>query len=480
MFGPDRRLSSSNAAFRDLFGLDAIFLSSHPEENAVLERMRAARKLPEQADFRSWRDDLLKAWESLDAREDLWHLPDGRTLRVIANPHPDGGLTWVYENVTAQLELESRYKSLAWVQGETLNHLAEGVAVFGPDGRLRLHNPIFAEIWALDAAVLKVRPHVAEIVRACRALHDAPEVWDGVMRRIAGFAEARATDAGRIERADGRVIDYATVPLPEGQTLVTFVDVTASVQVERALIERNDALEAGARMKNAFLRHVNFELRSPLTTIIGFAQMLADRGVGPLTDKQSEYLGYISTSSAALLAIVNDILDLATVEAGAIVLDYAETDPARVVGAVTEGLADRIRARGLTLDLDVAEGIGRFLADEKRLRQIVYNLVANAIEFSEEGGRIAVATRRRDGLVEFVVSDEGCGMPADLVATAFERFESRSLGAGRGGAGLGLSIVKSFVELHGGTVAIASEVGRGTTVTVRLPPAPIATAEAAE
>src|SRR6185312_13163712 len=137
-----------------------------------LDRLRASRKLPEQADFRTWRADLLAAYRSRETREHWWHMPDGRTLRVIANPNPQGGMTWVYENVTERLDLESRYNSLIHVQGETLDHLAEGVAVFGSDGRLRLHNPSFAHIWGLSADLLGRKPHVVEIVRACRRAGD--------------------------------------------------------------------------------------------------------------------------------------------------------------------------------------------------------------------------------------------------------------------------------------------------------------------
>ncbi|MCB1486877.1 MAG: PAS-domain containing protein, partial [Bauldia sp.] len=256
IFGPDRRLKSYNAAYRQLFGLDVAFLESRPDDNAVLDRLRAAHKLPEQADFKSWRNDLLSAYQSVETRETIWHLPDGQTLRVIANPNPQGGMTWVYENVTERLDLESRYNALIHVQGETIDHLSEGVAVFGSDGRLRLHNPSFTAILGLDPALLDGGPHVSEIVRACRQPGDDEADWNAFTACVAGLDESRSSFTGRMERASHRVIDYASVPLPNGQTMVTFVDVTDSVQVERALVERNEALEAADTIKNAFIHHV--------------------------------------------------------------------------------------------------------------------------------------------------------------------------------------------------------------------------------
>jgi len=470
-FDRDRRLVSCNAAYRALFGLDETFLEARPDENAVLDRLRAARKLPEQADFRAWRADLLSAYRSTEARTQWWHLPDGRTLRVVANPDPQGGMTWIYENVTERLDLESRYNALIQVQGETLDHLAEGVAVFGSDGRLRLNNPAFAEIWNLEPEQLAFRPHISEVAAACRQAQDNG-IWDRFTTAVAGVDENRPTISGRLERADSTAIDYAAVPLPGGQTMVTFVDVTDSARIARALVERNEALEAADTLKNAFIQHVSYELRSPLTNIIGFAQLLTEPHVGPLNDKQREYTGYIISSSAALLAIVNDILDLATIDAGIMELELTEIDIVETAAAAIEGLQDRIEERQIRLATDIPADIGGFIADGKRIRQILFNLLANAIAFSPEGSRVSLSAARIDDVIEFEVSDNGPGIAGDFLGSAFERFSSRSNGPARGGAGLGLSIVKSFAKLHGGDVDIVSKEGRGVTVTCRFPARP--------
>ena len=480
IFGSDRRLRSYNAAYRALFALEPAFLDSHPEENAVLDRLREARRLPEQADFRSWRADLLAAYRSVETREHWWHLPDGQTLRVIANPNPQGGMTWVYENVTERLDLESRYNALIQVQGETLDNLAEGVAVFGSDGRLRLHNPSFAAILGLDIATLKGEPHVAAIVRACRRPGDDESIWTRFTACVAGLDENRASLSGRMDRSDGRVVDYTTVPLPDGQTMVTFVDVSDSVKVERALVERNEALEAADRLKTAFIGHVSYELRSPLTNIIGFTQLMADTRVGPLNDRQREYVGYVMSSGTALLAIVNDILDLATVDAGIMELDLGEVDAATIVAAAVDGLRDRLQEARVRIDTDIPPDIGTFVADEKRIRQVLFNLLANAVAFSAEDGRVAVSARRDGDMIELAVTDNGPGIAPDFVASAFDRFASQPRGGARGGVGLGLSIVKSFIGLHGGTVTIESGEGKGVRVVCRLPVKPGLAAAAAE
>jgi signal transduction histidine kinase len=479
IFGADQRLTFYNAAYRELWGLAAEFLDHKPTDSAVLDRLRAARKLPEQADFRPWKSQLHAAYRAFESHEHQWHLPDGRTLRVITTPSPEGGVTYLFDDVTERLDLERRFDAMIRVQRETLDNLSEGVAVFGSDGRLRLYNPVFAHMWQLAPSALAERPHIEAVIAACRPLHGDEATWQTLRGAVTGL-EQRETMARRIERYDGSVVDCATVPLPDGATLVTFHDVTDTVNVERALRERNDALEAADNLKNDFVHHVSYELRSPLTNIIGFAQLLNEPATGPLIEKQREYLEYITASSAALLAIINDILDLATIDAGAMTLNLAPVDIRSTMDAAAEGVRDRLAEQDLKLDIRAAAGIGSFTGDERRIRQILYNLLSNAIGFSPKGETITLAADRRSDAVRFSVTDRGSGIPAEIMDRVFDRFETHTSGSRHRGTGLGLSIVRSFVELHGGTVSIDSAIGRGTTVTCVFPLEQAATRAAAE
>jgi signal transduction histidine kinase len=479
IFGADQRLTFHNAAYRALWGLAADFLDARPTDGAVLDQLRAARKLPEQADFRAWKSALHEAYRTIEAKEHLWHLPDGRTLRVVTTSNPDGGITYLFDDVTEPLNLKRRYDALARVQGETLDNLSEAVAVFASDGRLRLFNPALARLWKLSSAFLGERPHIEALITACRPLHNDEASWQLLRGAVTGL-EHREPITGRIERTDSTLVDCATVPLPDGATLVTFQDVTDTVNVERALRERNDALEAAYDLKNDFVHLVSYELRSPLTNIIGFAQLLEDRLTGPLTDKQREYLGYITSSSAALLAIINDILDLATIDAGVMTLDLGPVDIAATMEAAADAVRDRLNEGGLVLDIDADPHIGQFVADGRRVRQVLYNLLSNAIGFSPPGETVTLAAERRDDAVLFRVTDRGPGIPIEIQDRVFDRFETHNLGSRHRGTGLGLSIVRSFVELHGGSVSLDSAVGRGTTVICVFPQVQVAERAAAE
>jgi signal transduction histidine kinase len=467
-FGANQRLTFYNAAYRRLWGLDPAFLDQQPTDSAVLDQLRAARKLPEQADFRQWKAQLHEAYRALEPQEHWWHLPDGRTLRVVTTPDPEGGVTYLFDDVTERLELERRHDSLIRVQSETLDNLAEAVAVFASDGRLRLFNPAFSRMWNLAPANLAERPHIETIIGWCQPLHDQEDTWTALRSAITGLGQ-RTPILLRLDRRDGSVVNCSTVPLPDGATLVTFQDVTDTVNVERALRDRAEALEAADALKNDFVHHVSYELRSPLTNIIGFAQLLADTASGPLTDKQREYLGYITTSSAALLAIINDILDLATIDAGAMTLDIGPVDVRKAMQAAAEGVKDRLAEHNIRLEIQAPSDIGGFRADERRLRQVLFNLLSNAIGFSPPGETVTLLAERQDNAMVFSVIDRGPGIPEELKERIFNRFESHPRGSRHHGAGLGLSIVRSLVELHGGRVCLRSEPGRGTIVQCIFP-----------
>ena len=352
----------------------------------MIEELRAARKLPEEQDFRQWKAQLHEAYRAVEAKEHTWHLPGGRTLRVVTTPNPDGGVTYLFHDVTERLDLERRFEELIRVQGETLDNLAEGVAVFGSDGRLRLHNAAFARMWQLAARGAR-RP------AAYREDHGSMPAAARRCARLAGAARRRhrdrqpRSDPGRLERRDGSVVDCTTVPLPDGATLVTFHDVTDSVNVERALRERNEALEDADRIKIDFVHHVSYELRSPLTNIIGFVHLLGDPTTGPLAEKQREYLDYITVSTNTLLALINNILDLATIDAGRMQLNLGPVDIRETMAAAAEGVQDRLVERGPDIRHQRA---GRY-------RQLYRRQAARAADpLQSVGQRRELFARRRD------------------------------------------------------------------------------------
>ncbi|MEF2550732.1 ATP-binding protein [Aurantimonas sp. A2-1-M11] len=488
-FDDKTRLTYHNAAFQRLFDLTNAYLESEPDHLALLDHLRTRGILPVEKLFRSEiQDQDLAAYRATEPTETMWHLADGRTLRVIATPQPQGGATWIFEDITEKLDLESQVKATVQLQRETIDYLSEAVAVFGSDGRLRLSNPSFAELFGLDPDYLLSRPRIHTLsdlagvtirgtIPAAEAdgAHADVGGWPLFCQAVTAFDETRReTETGEMTLSSSRTIAYAIVPLPNGQTMLTFSDISDARQAERMLREKNEALEQANQIKNDFVQHVNYELRSPLTNIIGFSALLRSTETGPLNERQSEYLDYIAVSTSSLLTIVNDILDLATVDAGIMELDLSEVDIVSTVEHAVDGIRERLDEAGVTLRIDIDKAGRSFMADSHRLTQILFNLLSNAANFAPAGTAVDIVATRNPQTISFAVTDRGPGIPADQVDRVFERFEANPAGGRHSGAGLGLSIVKSFVDLHRGTIRIDSAPGRGTTVICDLPLDPAA------
>lgn len=470
IFGADTTLIFHNKAFATLFELEPEWLEDHPTMAEVLERMREKHRLPEQRDFPDWKRRHL-AWftTALEPLEETWVLPDETVLRVIAQPHPIGGLLLAFEDYTEELSLRSTRDTLIKVQATTLNNLYEAVAVFGPSGRLELYNSRFGELWQFPAGELNPQTHVDRLSELAAAQLEHSEQARTLRAGVLKAAEARQPSTNRFRLVDGRVIDYAAVPLPDGNALVTFIDVTDSTHIEEALRERNEALEAADKLKSQFVANVSYELRTPLTSIIGFAEMLEQDYFGALNERQREYVRSILTSSNRLLVLINDILDLAVTEAGALVLDIASVDVEPMIASVVQMVEEQARARTLALSQAVDPSAGVIEGDERRLKQVLYNLLSNAIRFTPPGGTVTVAARGDEHELVLEVADTGVGIANEEHDAVFERFRRGSNADLATGVGLGLSLVRQFVTLHGGTVHLDSQVERGTRVIVRLP-----------
>ncbi len=233
----------------------------------------------------------------------------------------------------------------------------------------------------------------------------------------------------------------------------------------------NQRLEAASRHKSEFLANMSHELRTPLNAIIGFSEVLSERMFGELNEKQAEYVQDILGSGRHLLSLINDILDLSKVEAGRMELAPTRFNlPATLEDAITL-VKERAGRHGIALDLDVDEGLGDVVGDERKIRQSLLNLLSNAVKFTPEGGRVGVRAVLVDGAVEISVSDTGVGIAAEDQERIFEEFRQVGTDYARKqeGTGLGLALTRKFVELHGGRIRVTSEVGRGSTFTFSLP-----------
>lgn len=466
IFGANRRMAYHNSSFRELFGLDAAWLDERPTHAEVLDRLRQRRKLPETADYSNWKARELEYYGSTEVSpDDVWPLPDGRTLRVVRQPHPLGGLLLLFADITNELKLRAEYNALLNVQQATLDKLNDAVAVFGSDGRLRLRNEAFEQFWSLAGDRLDDAGGFDEVAALCRPLLPETGLWAELGARVTDpDPESRAPVSGEARLTDRRIVAWQTRPLPDGATLIAFSDITARRELEDALEQKQAALGEAERLKREFVGNVSYELRTPLTTIIGYAELLEVEGSG-LPDRARQHLAAVKSAAGQLAHSIDDVLDMAQIDAGEMALVLGDVP----VGGLLEGIAERIRpqleAKGAQVVLTVDDGIGLIRADEGRLTKIVDQLADNAVRALETGGEVGLRAERAGDRVRIIVSDTGRGVPFHKQAHVFDRFVGRD----RGGPGLGLALVKAVAELHGGAVSLRSEPGLGAEFILDLP-----------
>ena len=470
IFGPDKQLEFANHAYAKLFDLDSEWLRGKPLFSETLELLRTKRRLPEVTDYAAFRSRHEAMFTDLiEPYEEVMYLPSGVSVHQKIIPHPFGGLMFTFEDVTDSLAMESTLNTLIAVQSATLDNLHEGIAVFGGDGRLKLCNPGFARIWKLNADQLDGEPHIADVLEMTRDLYEFGDDWNVYKARIIAHTTERSPSFNRLDRTDDSVLEWASVPLPDGATLMTYLDVTDSNNVELALLERNEALQEADHLKSEFISNVSYELRTPLNTIIGFSELLSAGFFGSLEVRQAEYVQGIFDSSQHLLQLVNDILDLASIEAGHMQLNVGTFNLDELLASVMTLTNQRLAKENVTLDFDCPTNLGEMVGDERRIKQLVFHLLSNAINFSPDGGTVTFNASQDDGVMAISVTDRGNGIPIGDMDRIFEKFWRRgNIPLHATGAGLGLPLVKSFVELHGGKVDVTSD-DASTRITCTLP-----------
>lgn len=429
--------------------------------------------------------------------------PDGSIIQVQGKVIDNRGLVTTYTNVTelrtAETKLEDINRHLdSLVAKRTatldviLNSMENGITLVDSDFKMVAANKKFATMLDFPDKLLKPDLPFAELLRfnAERGEYGEGEVEELIDERLKLAKKFEAHKFIR-ERPDGTIIEVVGRPVDDG-FITTYTDVTEYKRLENQLRDANDELESRVkertrellsekeraenanRSKSEFLAHMSHELRTPLNSIIGFSDAALSEIFGVIENKKhAEYFDTINKSGVLLLALINDILELARLDSGKFELQETKFDPIEIIENVVYSFAEQANSKGVTIDSDFEFG-GKFLfADERRFQQILINLLNNAIKFTETGGKIHVEFYVSNGsCVKMIVSDTGVGMSEAEIALAMEPFVQIAGHAmvAQEGTGLGLSIVKGLIHEHGGRIDFKSEKGKGSVVTVSLPP----------
>lgn len=466
ILGPDGRLDYHNPAFESLWGLPPAWLAERPSHGALLDRLRQDRRLPESADYASFRAAELARRESPGPAPDaIWRVGGERTLRVRSLPHPAGGLVLLFSDITPDVRLKSQFTHLIQVQRATLDKLTDAVAVFGADARLKLHNEAFQALWAVPSEALTGEPRFDDLAEYCVAVLPDMSFWRALKGRIADpDPGVRGAAQGEAPAADGRRLAWQSRPLPDGATLVGFADVTNTHRLEQALRDREAALDAAGRMGQDFVSSVSYELRTPLTTILGYSELLEGASAS-LPARARDWVAAVREAAADLARSVEDILTFAQIDSGELSLDLVAIGLSDLLGEASARAQRRAEIAGVAVAVDAGAEAGAIRVDAPRLARVLDHLIEHAVRQTPSGGQVILSARRALGEVCLEVADTGRGIPFHIQAHIFDRFGGEE-GAG---AGLGLALVKALVERHGGWVAVESAPGAGARFACHLP-----------
>jgi signal transduction histidine kinase len=466
-FGQDQGLVFANQPFRRLFALSADDVSEGRSFARLLDLWREGGRTPEVRDFPEWRQAHVDWFAKPEASEEDWLLRDGTHLHVVAQPTPDGGLLLIAEDRTEQVQLAGARDTLLRVRTATFDNLFEAIAVFAPDGRLHLWNQRFRRLWNIDEHILAGHPRVDALMGGLADRLAKPSQISVMQEVIRAATLERTQRVGEVRFADGRHFDFSSIPLPDGNALLIMLDITASRKMEGALRERNEALEAADKVKTAFLSRMSYELRTPLTSIGGFGEMLQAGYAGELPASAKAYVDAIMDSVGVLGRQIDDVLALAQGEAGTLAIERAPVDVKALLGKALADATIFADAEKMELVGQLSANLGTIAGDAPRLSRLVAGLLDNAIRFTapvrRSGGRVLLHADGDDTGVEIVVSDNGPGMP-DAIAAITEGTQAATQSGG-----IGLSLARQLVAAHGGTMQVMSEKGQGTLVRVSLP-----------
>jgi len=466
------RVDHSNALCRELWGLEEAWLGTRPSYRSLLEKLRDTRRLPEQVDFRTYLDqDVARLNGLIDPIQDTLFLPSGKVLNRSIAPFP-GGILVTFIDMSETLSATRTLKETQSVHQSLLDQLDEGLALFGADGRLRYQNSAFQKIWDLESDFLESQPSLSQFLDATRKQLPIEPDWPAVRDKLAGGLLGRSPRRSRIILNDGRALDAANLPLPDGGAVLTYRDSTTEHAAETELRERAQTAQNESRLKSHFMAMLSHELRTPLTTLIGFAELLDSPSFGDLNAKQADYAAGIERTAHRMLVLLTDVLDLSSLESGHETLSVESFALAPFLATLFARFESLALDKKVVLTLDCAADIGWLSADENRLDRALGHLMANALEFTGPGGTVSLKAVKKDNTCVFTVADTGVGLPQDEMerlnlpgALSLSEEELFS------GHGLGLNIVKELIAHHGGSFSLTSRPNRGTTITCELPSA---------
>ena len=393
IYDHNQRLIYFNQAYQHMFDFEPDWLIKTPTLGDVLDNLRSRRLLPEQAEYSLYKQEQIRMLKTLMHEfENLNHLPDGRIIREILAPHPLGGCFYIFEDVTDRINLEQKHNTQLAVQKATLDNLFEGIAVFGPDHRLQFTNRAFFDLWHIDKDRLTPGQHLSDVAEMARKYLENQNDWKRYKNRVMQIVTDRIPKHRLIRRNDNSTLEFSYIPLPDGSHMMSYRDITDRIELKTAYEERIKAQKESEQLKSEFISNMSFEMRSPLSTIIGYTDLLLNSvsSQHTLSAEQLSYCRDIHVSSTQLLNLVNNILDLAMIESGHIKLNKTSQNFWDLFKDTIDRYNQQIDPELSPISITFPESVAMIKADKKYLSKALETLLINTSSFYNEGKPVSL------------------------------------------------------------------------------------------
>ena len=468
IFQANTRLAFFNSTYANIMKLEPNWLHSNPTLGEIMDELRDNRQLPEHADYQVFKKEQLALFSSItDVSQELLHLPSGRCLRQLIAPYHLGGLVFIYEDVTDSLDMQRKNNTLLAVHRETLEHLYEGVMVYGSDNRLKLMNSSLAQLWKLDVNECK-NIHILDMLENIKGFLNYGDDWNAFLEHAVSNLTDRISKTGKLLKNDGTVILFNYIPLPDGAHMHTFMDITDTCLLERAIMEKNQALHTAQKMRFEFIYGVSTELKDPLNLLIGFSELLLHEYYGNLNDKQIEYCKVIVEASNQLHQLITNLLEMVEIDIDSPDLNLSDFDIIAACDEVIANLDKRIMEKNIEVVRNYCESTPLFRGDKTRIKQALFNILLNAVQITPPDGSVQIMVHSDENHMKIVIKDSGVRVTKREKEPVFRRMKTHVHLLTHEESGISMPFVRSLIELHGGTLNITSDID-GTCVVCTLP-----------
>ena len=457
VFDAEMRLQFYNTSFLNLWDLDEEKLDGSPTYSQVLDMMREKRRLPEHRDFNAYKTREIKHFTDLfTTTEDILHLPSGTTLCRTLTPHPLGGLLITYEDVTGHLTMERSMTVLNETQFTVINHLREAVLLFGRNGKLRLANTAYLDLWQIsDPDFNRLPLSVVEVVERQKPFFENESDWESLKEQFLGVINSHTGESIQILRPDAKVLEFMAVGLPDGGIFVSFLDVTEEEEHSSLAEEKTMLLDRfkqttvqAEKLRASFLEQLGREINPQLSALTEASQKLAEDKSPRVGKRQKEALQTISKTSLDLADLFKDMADLALIETGSVILELNPVDISVLLNSVLKTIREQAKNKNISLNLSCPDAPPLLIADQKRLKQVLFYLLNNAVAAAFKDGTVSLSVGTEENNLIIEIEEQSLNIKNDSDTV---NFAARN--------GFAFDLIRSFIEMHGGHLAVSDKKG---------------------